>query len=1064
MPHFSNPNQHGSSIPPTPQGIDSEAQLKAGLMALDQSYFTEAIAYLEAAYQSADRRSVRLKAQMALVKAYERAGEFEQALVRCEVLLNSPSHSVQQWAQQAMNVLEKRHGDRFEGMEMADADDEGHGLTSEPDEHQQSLAQSPFTTEASTLVDHPFPTEEGALEGREADNALDNGDRPPEHTQNNAPTHGEREDGQLGGVQFEEAPFEEAPFEEAPFEEASFEEAPFGEANLEDTGRTEADAIKPEPSLPASQSTNPTGFLPFHEDNNSFSSSSAHRRNSFSRRSTDPTGFAPLEPTMNRESQDAADLTLHESNGASILDDPSQVSQGSQEEKVGDNPFSFDELADSSDAHSNEQIDNSYQLTDRHSADATPPENPPANDSFTATTHSLLSAHPPHGRPRPASSPQEAEVPASPTSAAHPHSAKSKTVNVAPELAAALNISKPRSSRRNSTVPPAGTPPVNSSVERAKQWTPLKPSRQVSFWLSYGWTAIALVALLSILTQVALETALPVWRRIGRMVTVPRWYFLETHTTWVIIIALVIMFMLSQWLLRFILGRFYRVKPLPERELERRSPETLRIMKRVCKQGGFPLPKLSLQPSSAPFILSYGLLPRTSCIVVSQGLLTQLKDDEIAALYGAELGHIRQRDSLPLMLVVVVAQIPFLIYRASAAWGDRRRNPLFRGVAAAVSSIAYSFFWMFRWPGLWLSRTRQFQGDRHAVSITGNPNGLASALTAVATGMAQDIERQRSTDFMISSLEMLMPLSPQQSLPLGSVYAHAHHTPHDLSANSTAVGDAVTFPSLLGWDTHNPHRHGLLINNSHPLLGDRIKVLSQCARQLRIHSAMSLPPRSALPTPAKSAPFWIQAAPYLGAPVGIALAIALWLVGGIARLANFNELDWLWKDMSLLVGFMAIGFSFGTLLRLNQFFPDIRSPDAQTEAMLPTLLQTPTTIPLDSIPVQLEGRLIGRSGISNGMGQDLMLRTRTGTLKLHWVSAIGPFGNLILGKNRPATLIGRPVTVAGWFRRGSTPWIDAEKIRVEGRTLAQSSHPLWSTLLAIAAALWGAFVIYQGSL
>jgi Zn-dependent protease with chaperone function len=951
MPHFSDPNQRDSSTPPNPQANAtesqlSESQLKAGLAALDQSRYTEAIAHLEAAYQSADRRSVRLKAQMALVKAYERAGEFEQALVRCEVLLNSPSQSVREWAQQAMDVLEKRHGELFEDGAVAGVAEDRNGLTKEPDERQQRLSRSPFQTDASTLVDHPFLTDAGDLE---------RGDLA------------ERDD--------------------------------LKRADLESGDLSNAPTV----------------------------------------RSSDPTGFVPLVSPSGEDNETSAERFPTELDEPDLTPPPintSPVFEASQDQER-DNPFSFDELLDNSDGQPDEQSDVSLLESDPQSVPQPPPS--PHNTDFNTTV----------GNPvRSTRTPPSATV-------------------IDPELAASLNISKPRSSRRKpGKLGSTGIPSVGKAPERAKQWTPLKPSRQLTFWLSYGWTAIALVTLLSLLTQIALDTALPLWRQVRRIIPLPRWYFLETHTTWVIIIALVVLFVLSQWLLRFMLGRFYGVTPLPERELERRSPETLRIIKRVCKQHGFPMPKLGLHPNSAPFMLSYGLLPRTSRIVVSQGLLTQLSDDEIAALYGAELGHIRQRDGLPLMLVVVVAQIPFLIYRASAAWGDRRRNAFCRGIATAIASIAYSFFWMFRWPGLWLSRTRLYQGDRHSVSTTGNPNGLALALTKVATGMAQDIERHRSTDFILSGMEMLMPISPQQALTLGSVYAHAQHPhPQDTSTDDAAVTNAHTLPFLLAWDVHNPHRQGLLINNSHPLLGDRIKTLNQYAQQFRLHPAIVLPSRSALPdSHAKPQPFWIQAAPYLGAPGGMVLAIALWLVGGIAGVANIDELEWLWKDTSLLFGLTAIGFSFGTLLRLNQFFPEISSPDARTDPMLPTLLQAPSTIPLDSIPIHLEGRLLGRSGISNGMEQDLMLRTRTGTLKLHWMSALGPFGNLILGKNPPASLIGRSVTVTGWFRRGATPWVDAEKIRVDGRTLAQSSHPLWSPLLAIMATLLAVYVIYQGSL
>ncbi|NJR66049.1 MAG: hypothetical protein HC772_13175 [Leptolyngbyaceae cyanobacterium CRU_2_3] len=55
----------------------------------------------------------------------------------------------------------------------------------------------------------------------------------------------------------------------------------------------------------------------------------------------------------------------------------------------------------------------------------------------------------------------------------------------------------------------------------------------------------------------------------------------------------------------------------------------------------------------------------------------------------------------------------------------------------------------------------------------------------------------------------------------------------------------------------------------------------------------------------------------------------------------------------------------------------------------------------------------------------------------------------------------QPVVVTGWFRRGVTPWIDLETVQGVGRVL-RSEHPLWSTVLALSAALLGVLVIFLG--
>lgn len=59
-------------------------------------------------------------------------------------------------------------------------------------------------------------------------------------------------------------------------------------------------------------------------------------------------------------------------------------------------------------------------------------------------------------------------------------------------------------------------------------------------------------------------------------------------------------------------------------------------------------------------------------------------------------------------------------------------------------------------------------------------------------------------------------------------------------------------------------------------------------------------------------------------------------------------------------------------------------------------------------------------------------------------------------------MVNRNVTITGWFHRGATPWLDVRTLRTQTGTTIYSSHPTWSFILALAAALWGAYIIYQG--
>jgi hypothetical protein len=142
------------------------------------------------------------------------------------------------------------------------------------------------------------------------------------------------------------------------------------------------------------------------------------------------------------------------------------------------------------------------------------------------------------------------------------------------------------------------------------------------------------------------------------------------------------------------------------------------------------------------------------------------------------------------------------------------------------------------------------------------------------------------------------------------------------------------------------------------------------------------------------------------------------------------------------------------VIRMNSFFPDIKSTNVPTNDLLPSLLANPSTIPIDSIQVHLVGKLLGRRGTSNSLAQDFILQSGTGLVKLHHISW--------LGQPNLQDFIGRQITVTGWFRRGATPWIDIQTLQTQGGKTIHSPHPIWSTVLAVAAQAWGAYIFLMG--
>ncbi|MCX4187460.1 zinc metalloprotease HtpX [Methylophaga sp. OBS4] len=126
--------------------------------------------------------------------------------------------------------------------------------------------------------------------------------------------------------------------------------------------------------------------------------------------------------------------------------------------------------------------------------------------------------------------------------------------------------------------------------------------------------------------------------------------------------------------------------------------------------------------------------PRESVIAVTDGLLRQLTLREVAGVLAHELSHIRNNDlqvmgladlfSRTTRLLSLVGQALLLLNLPLIVFAEQTINwfaialLIFAPTISAMAQLA-------------LSRTREFDADLNAVRLTGDPDGLASALAKI---------------------------------------------------------------------------------------------------------------------------------------------------------------------------------------------------------------------------------------------------------------------------------------------------------------------------------------------
>lgn len=593
---------------------------------------------------------------------------------------------------------------------------------------------------------------------------------------------------------------------------------------------------------------------------------------------------------------------------------------------------------------------------------------------------------------------------------------------------------------------------ISDRLNAPQPLSPLAWHAHLKLWLVSGLSLFACL----IASRVMLNFGMAITRSLIDQINWPirlnpPSFLYHDHIRALALIWLVLL-LVSPWVLDGLLKLSGGQQALSTRKLKEYSPEALRLLRRLCQQRGWPFPELRLVSDDYPICFSYGWLPRNTRIVVSQGLLDQLEDEEIACLYAYELGHSLTRH-LPVMSAFgIVLVLLHQGYWQMAQWGNRWRSPWLRLPVGLGANLLYSLFWLLRKTSLWAARVGADRSDRLVVELTGNPHGHRRSLVKLMRGTAIAIGQNRETSPWLEALDVLTPFSHQLALTPGS-------SPTD-----------TPLVALTQWDRQNPYRHWLIWNQPQPLLGERLRYLDQLAYQIGLpaHTPDSLntPKRKGLMTRPDGLtylpPLLLQGGPLGGLLIGLGICMALWFFGGVVNAFNWFRLSWLYQDVSILRGSLLLGFGVGMMLRINSLFPDISAKNTVVNPDLVSVQRKPLTLPIDSQPTQLEGQLLGRRGIANWLNQDLIIATETGLLKLHALSAFGPLGNLFAGQNHPIHALHQRIRVRGWMRRGPTMWLDIDSLRTRKQTLKCSSLPLWTTFVSLATSFWGIYSILRG--
>ena len=172
------------------------------------------------------------------------------------------------------------------------------------------------------------------------------------------------------------------------------------------------------------------------------------------------------------------------------------------------------------------------------------------------------------------------------------------------------------------------------------------------------------------------------------------------------------------------------------------NPQLWDMVADLARRANIPMPRVCISSSDVPNAFAFGRGRRDGRVCVCEGILRLLDQDELRAVLGHELTHIKNRDVLTITLISV---IPMIMYRL--AWhfmwyGGGRRNDRNAPSGMMIGLVAFLFYFITNLLVLYGSRIREYYADKGSVELGNKPSALASALYKLVYGSARLADTQ----------------------------------------------------------------------------------------------------------------------------------------------------------------------------------------------------------------------------------------------------------------------------------------------------------------------------------
>jgi len=151
------------------------------------------------------------------------------------------------------------------------------------------------------------------------------------------------------------------------------------------------------------------------------------------------------------------------------------------------------------------------------------------------------------------------------------------------------------------------------------------------------------------------------------------------------------------------------------------------IVERLAEKARIPKPRIGISNISIPNAFAFGRTTKDGRVCITRGLMNILNKDEIEAVLGHELSHIKHRDMVVITMLSAIPLISYIAYWNFLFSRDRR------GQGLAMAFVAFFIYFLTNLIVLYVNRIREYYADYGSAILTEKPYMLASALYRITT-------------------------------------------------------------------------------------------------------------------------------------------------------------------------------------------------------------------------------------------------------------------------------------------------------------------------------------------